>query len=165
MKKLIVMLMITICMLGVCSCGNNTTESTDMSEVNTEQKTETKQVTKDFDGAGMTEMGPGTMYVKTAGGTSEDGNAPVLYAAPDTILTQIGISTRDYDGNHLTFVYVDGVKNMSHQFGTGSSTLTLQGADLAEGVHDVELVQYENDDPSGEIFSYHKAQYEVRLEQ
>lgn len=163
MKKLIVMLMVTVCMFSVCACGHNSsTESSETSKAKTE--TETEPVAKDFDRTGITEMGPGTMYVETAGGTSEDGNAPVVYASPDSLL-QIGIDTKDYDGNHLTFVYVDGVKNMSHQFGTGSSTLTLQGADLAEGVHDVELVQYENDDPSGEIFSYHKAQYELKLEQ
>lgn len=101
MKKLIVVLMIVICMFGVCACGHgSSTESSETSEVKTEKET----VVKDFDGAGMTEMGPGTMYVETAGGTSEDGSVPVVYASPDS-LKQIGIDTKDYDGNHLTFVY------------------------------------------------------------
>lgn len=110
-----------------------------------------------FDGSAFEDTGAGTMFLYTPGGTSENGNVPQVAIKKGTTLTQIDINYRDGDGSVCT-VYVDGIENTkmnASQF--IQSTFTLQGSDLDDGVHTVEMVAMDGDTPT----IYKKAQYEI----
>ena len=102
------------------------------------------------------------MYVSTPGGTSENGNVPVLYADANSLVIQIGLSAWDFNGGSLSFVYVDGVLNTKEQLANTQTTLSLSGEAISAGVHTVEVVQYENDDPTASMTVYKSMQYEVK---
>lgn len=136
---------LALCLCG-CSSGNSSSESS--SEPAAEQ-------TKDFDGANATDTGDGVMYIATAGGTSEDENVPEI-TGEGTI--QISVCTEDMDGSVCT-VYVDGMENTTMNAGAMTQqSITLEGDDLKQGEHTVELVKL---DDSGEPVIYKVAQYKV----
>lgn len=135
------------------------------SEPESTSETEATEEQEQVDLSNTSDIGPGSMTLVTSNGTSDGGQIPVLYAKPDSI-HQIGLDTKNYDGRHLTYIYIDNASNMSKRYSqTSNNTLTLEGDALTAGVHTIELFQYENDDPTAGIFSYHKAQYEVKPEQ
>ena len=138
-------MVLALCLCG-CSSGNSSSESS--SEPAAEQ-------TKDFDGANATDTGDGVMYIATAGGTSEDGNVPEITGEG---MIQISVCTEDMDGSVCT-VYVDGMENTTMNAGaTTQQSITLDGDDLKQGEHTVELVKL---DDSGEPVIYKVAQYKV----
>ena len=88
------------------------------------------------------------MFLYTPGGTSENGNVPQVAIKKGTTLTQIDINYRDGDGSVCT-VYVDGIENTKMNASKFiQSTLTLQGSDLDDGVHTVEMVAMDGDTPT-----------------
>lgn len=107
------------------------------------------------------DIGNGTMYIATAGGTSENGNVPVVFVS-DEILLQIGLNTSAFDGSKLSFIYVDGMLATKEQLSDSQITLDLSEDMLAVGNHKVEVAQYENDDPAGNMVTYKQAAYEVK---
>lgn len=123
-----------------------------------------KQETKarDLPEGDYAELGEGTVYIATAGGTSENGNVPVIYAEKDLILKQIGLNAWDFNGGALSFIYVDGMLVDKAQLANTQMTLDLQGEQLSEGLHSVEVVQYENDDPASAMIAYKAMQYEIK---
>lgn len=128
------------------------------SESSSEESTAAGQ---DFSGD-YEDMGDGTMYIACASGTSEDGNIPVLFEAADTVLDQIGLDSMGMDGSHLSYIYIDGKETAKEQLAESQISLDLQGDALKEGTHKVEVVQYDNDDPSGTVITYKTAAYEVK---
>ena len=112
----------------------------------------------DFEGSAFEETGEGTMYLATAGGTSEDGNVPqvAFNGDPDNSVLQIEVDYWEGDGSVCT-VYVDGIENMKMNAADVQMTLTLTGGALVEGVHTVEVVKMDGDTPA----IYKKAQYEI----
>ena len=110
----------------------------------------------DFDGSAFTDTGEGVMYLRTAGGTSENGNVPEI-AAKSTSIVQIELDTDNMDGSVCT-VYVDGMENTKLNAGERTqNTLTIQGDAVAAGTHTVELVKMDGDKPA----IYKKAEYKV----
>lgn len=108
------------------------------------------------------ETGAGSILLSTEGGTSENGNVPVLFVAEDDILTQIGLDTQGLDGSHLSYIYIDGVLNTKEQLADAQMTLDLSNQMLEKGQHKVEVVQYDTDEPDGEVVTYKNASYEVK---
>lgn len=79
-------------------------------------------------------------------------------------MTQIGLDAESFDGSKLSYIYVDGMLNSKEQLGDMSqTTLTLEGDALKEGNHDVEVVQFDNDETTGNHIPYKKASYEVKV--
>lgn len=164
MKLKIAMMLLASClMLGLTACGSSeepkeektTTESTESKE---EPKEESK---KDLPDGQYSDMGEGTMFLSTAGGTSENGNVPTVFVS-DEILLQIGLNTSAFDGSKLSYIYVDGMENAKEQLADSQSVIDLSEDALKEGKHTVEIVQYDNDDPTGTMVTYKKAEYEVK---
>ncbi len=136
---------LALCLCG-CSSGNSSSESS--SEPAAEQ-------TKDFDGANATDTGEGVMYIATAGGTSEDSNIPEI-TGEGTM--QIEVDTQGMDGSVCT-VYVDGMENTTMNAGAMTQqSITLEGDDLKQGEHTVELVKL---DDTGSPVIYKVAKYKV----
>jgi hypothetical protein len=156
---------------SITACGGKTTETqapaTEAAQsVAVSEAQETEAATEaaagvDFSGD-YEDMGDGTMYIACASGTSENGNVPVLFEAADTVLDQIGLDSMDMDGSHLSYIYIDGKETAKEQLAESQISLDLQGDALKEGTHKVEVVQYDNDDPSGTVITYKTASYEVK---
>lgn len=156
---------------SITACGGKTTETqapaTEAAQsVAVSEAPETEAATEaaagvDFSGD-YEDMGDGTMYIACASGTSEDGNVPVLFEAADTVLDQIGLDSTGMDGSHLSYIYVDGKETAKEQLADSQVSLDLQGDALKEGTHKVEVVQYDNDEPSGTVITYKMASYEVK---
>lgn len=109
---------------------------------------------KDFDGSAYSDTGEGTMYLATAGGTSEGGNVPQI-ASGGTM--SIDVVTEGMDGSVCT-VYVDGVENSKVNAGEMSQNGIVIGEGATEpGAHTVELVKMDGDVPA----IYKVAQYEA----
>ena len=103
------------------------------------------------------------MYLSTAGGTTEDGNIPVVSASSDMQIKQIGINANGYDGSMMAYIYIDGNLVDKQQLSDSQSTLDLSGDSLSEGTHKVEVVQYTGDTVSADnVATYQTMQYEIK---
>ncbi len=175
MKKGFVVGLIAIAsVFSLSACGGseskeaeNTTveEVTEVEQTAAEEKTEVEQTTevaeRDLPQGDYEDMGTGIMYIATAGGTSENGNIPVVYVPEDILLEQIEVDSEGMDGTLLSYIYIDGYLNETEQLADTQTTITLEGDDLTEGVHLVEVVQYTDNDASGEMITYKSGSYEI----
>lgn len=141
--------------LGGCSGGDQgNADSGDAQQQEVQQGGADGQAAKDFDGSGFSDTGEGTMYLSTAGGTSEGGKIPQIASAG---AVTIDVVTEGMDGS-VCVVYVDGVENSQMNAGErGQSGIVLTGPALEPGVHTVELVKMDGD----KVAVYKVAQYEV----
>lgn len=117
---------------------------------------------KDLPDGDYSDMGAGTMYLNTAGGTSENGNIPVLFESSDIVTDQMDVNTSDFDNTKLSYIYIDGMLNTKEQLGDAQCGITLEKDALAEGTHKVEVVQYDTNEPDGTMVTYKTASYEIQ---
>ncbi|HEX3038147.1 MAG TPA: hypothetical protein VHO94_04040 [Oscillospiraceae bacterium] len=108
------------------------------------------------------DTGIGTIYIATPSGTSESGKVPVLFVSKSAAAVQIGISVQKFNGSKLSYVYVDGKLNTKKQYATTDTSIGLGGDMISVGKHKVEVLQYDNDQPSGKAVTYKSASYEVK---
>lgn len=175
MKKKVVFLLCTVMAIYSCfvGCGNKTVsepktndaqkEVSANKEEATEEKEEAKEESnKDFDGSSFSDIGSGTFFISTPSGTSQDGNVPVFLKDAGTLMTEVGYSAREMDGTHLTYFYIDGMENDKDQISDTDGSLIINGDMLSEGTHTVEVVQYDTDEPTGNVITYKSATYEVK---
>lgn len=167
MKKLLIIGLSLAMLFSFAACGSQSAApAAEPSANETEEaaKTEVTETAKqlDFDGSGYSEMGEGTFALQTPSGSSEDGSIPFIFADEDTMMTGVGYTGFDADGSHLTFIYIDGMEQAKEQIADYQSSLDLTGDLLKEGIHKVEFVQYDTDDPSGKVIMYKSAEYEVK---
>lgn len=165
MKEKIAMMLLASCLtFGMVACGGSEEPKQENAKVeNTETvKEEPKEENKkDLPSGEYSDMGNGTMHIATAGGTSENGNVPVIFVS-DEILLQIGLNTSGFDGTKLSYIYVDGMENAKEQLADTQTVIDLSEDALKAGKHTVEIVQYENDESTGTMVTYKKAEYEVK---
>lgn len=171
MKNKIAALMLAGCMaLSITACGggeketpkNNETK-TESTEEASEAETPKEETDRDFPSGDYSDLGNGKFSIQTEGGDSAERITPVLFVTEDDILIQIGYCAEEMDGSHLSYIYVDGMENAKEQLGEMvQGTLDLQDDALAKGVHTVEVVQYDTDEPSGNVITYKSCQYEVK---
>ena len=159
MKKTVVVAAIAAIMaLTLAGCGSSASSAASSASASASSESASSSAAAEkFDGSAFEDTGAGTMFLYTPGGTSENGNVPQVAIKKGTTLTQIDINYRDGDGSVCT-VYVDGIENTKMNASKFiQSTLTLQGSDLDDGVHTVEMVAMDGDTPT----IYKKAQYEI----
>lgn len=164
MKKILTIGMSLAMVFAFAACGSQSAApaqpSADTSDAG---KAATETVQKvDFDGSGYSEMGAGDFAIQTPSGSSEDGSVPFIFADSDTYMDGFGYTGFDVDGSHLTYIYVDGMEQAKEQIADFQSSIDLTGDLLKEGVHKVEFVQYDTDDPSGNVIMYKTASYEIK---
>ena len=117
----------------------------------------------DFDGSGIPEMGQGTLGISTPSGSTKDGTTPYVFVTDDDQYVSISYHTRDVDGGHLSYIYVDGYQEACEQYGDSDSVTYLTKKEQRTlGNHTVELVQYDTDQPTGEIITHLISYYAVR---
>ena len=110
------------------------------------------------------DTGNGTIYVSTPGGTSENGAVPILYIAEDEFYTQISLDATDFDGSKLSYIYLDGKLATKEQLADTQMILELKTSEqLSEGTHKVEVLQFDNDETSGNVITYKTTSFENKL--
>lgn len=164
MKKLFMIGLSLAMLFTFAACGSqNAAPAAPAEESSVAEETETAPAKSlDFDGSGYSEMGEGNFALQTPSGSSEDGSTPYIFADSDLMMTEVGYTGFDADGSHLTYIYVDGMEQGKEQIADYQSSITLTDDLLKEGVHKVEFVQYDTDDPSGNVIMYKTASYEIK---
>lgn len=157
MKKYLAFILAALMLMSACGSSSSSASASDPAPA--ESKTEQK---RDLPEGNYTELGEGTVYIATPGGTSEDGNVPVIYAEKGTIMMEIGLEAWDFNGSNLSYIYVDGMLLDKQQLADTQSYLTLEADQLTVGTHTVEIVQYANDDPASDMITYRIMSYEVK---
>lgn len=165
MKRIIAIGMAASMVFAFAACGSQTAapepqKESSVAEVETTAEAPAQSL--DFDGSGYSEMGAGDFAIQTPSGSSEDGNIPFIFANADTYMDSFGYTGFDVDGSHLTFIYVDGMEQAREQIADYQSIVDLAGDLLKEGIHKVEFVQFDTDDPSGNVIMYKTASYEIK---
>lgn len=173
MKKVLCLLLASVMSIALASCGGSTEGSKDAStQISSASTSASAGQTSDTPEPAPAdtlpvseheETGNGTFYVTTPSGTSEDGNVPILYFGEDDFLVSIGMEAWDFDGSKLTYIYLNGKEIETDQLADTQSSIGIEQDDIQEGENTVVAVQYDNDDPSGEIVTYKTATFEVRM--
>lgn len=171
MKKKLLLATTILALSIMTGCGNETTSEVEndvVVESTTEEAAEdvteatTEEVKRDLPEGDYSEMGDGIAYISTPSGTSEDGNVPVLFVSSDDVLIQIGLRAEEFNGASLSYIYIDGVLLSKEQLADSQTSLDLEGNHLTIGKHKVEIVQYDNDEPTGTMTTYKSCEYEVK---
>lgn len=158
-KKILGLVLVGVLALGMIGCSNSKEENKANENTTKEEVSSKKDIPSGLD----KEIGNGSVVLSTTGGTTENGNTPVVFVGQDTLLEQIGLSAENFDGSKLSYVYIDGMLNTKEQLGEMTqTTITLQDNSLKEGKHKVEVVQYDNDEQTGNPITYKVATYEVK---
>lgn len=158
-KKILGLVLVGVLALGMIGCSNSKEENKANENTTKEEVSSKKDIPSGLD----KEVGNGSVVLSTTGGTTENGNTPVVFVGQDTLLEQIGLSAENFDGSKLSYVYIDGMINTKEQLGEMTqTTITLQDNSLKEGKHKVEVVQYDNDEQTGNPVTYKVATYEVK---
>lgn len=172
-KKIVTLMLIGIMAISATACGNssgttdNTAQSTKDSSNTTdntsqEDTSDSTDTQKDLPDGDYQDMGDGTFHITCAGGTSEDGNVPVIYVSSDTMLTQFDVVTEGFNGSALSYIYIDGMLASKEQLSESQQAVDLSGDMITVGTHKVEIVQYESDDPTADMVTYKSSSYEIK---
>ena len=111
------------------------------------------------------DVGDGTFYISNASGSTENGDEIIVYPDMDSIpFAYVDYELWDLDGSVLTYIYLDGAEIDKQQVGGGfQSSISLEDkSQVTEGKHTVTAVQYEGNDPAGEIVFYRSAEFTVK---
>lgn len=113
----------------------------------------------DFDGSGMSDTGAGSMILRTAGGTTEDGNVPEVANPGENALMSISLEYSEGDGS-VCSVYIDGMEyeaQINADEYLGQYSIALQGDWVKPGTHKVEVVAMDGETAT----VYKSAEYEI----
>lgn len=157
-RRIMALLIVATVVVLTTACG----KSLDKEESDGDISVQTEQKAKDLPEGNYQDTGSGQFYLVCASGTSENGNVPVIYADRDTALLQIEMDAWEFEGSKLSYVYVDGMLVAKEQFANTQSFLDLTGDMLSEGVHKVEVLQYESDDVTKDVVTYKSGSYEIK---
>ena len=169
MKKILMITMLGAVMSSLVACTSNKADTTNQNatteiSLSAEKSSEVREKTPELVYSGE-EVGNGNFYVSTPGGTSADGNIPVIYGQKDTIIYQLGISSEGMDGSLLSYIYIDGKEMGKQQMSDSSGSIELDGSFFQKTAeHDVECIQYENNDVSGKAVFYRHANFKIEVE-
>lgn len=162
-KKIILIAISILMIVSFIACSKETEQKTNSestkADVKKEEKKDENKIQLPSD---IKDKGKGSVQIATPSGTSENGQVPFIYADKDTMLTQIGLNSSEFDGSKLSYLIIDGMLNDKEQLGDSQISLSLQKELLNVGKHKVEVVQYDNDKIDGNIITYKVASYEVK---
>lgn len=150
MKKLLHLIpIIILTIILIIGCSNKTVER----KVN-EDKVIPNTLTS--------EMGRGKIIITTPTNNSEDKETPVIYIDDYKGLVQLGLESKDFDSSKSSYIYIDGKLNTIEELGKSSSiNLTICEEDLNEGMHKIEVVQFDNNKTSGTPITYKNCNYKI----
>lgn len=112
---------------------------------------------------GAMSIGEGKVKVITPDGTSENGNIPTVFIKKDTLIQQVELELSNFQSDKETFIFVDQMYTDKHQVtSTTQTTVQLKEKTLETGSHTITAVQYENNDPKGNVISFNQATFETK---
>lgn len=112
---------------------------------------------------GVSPMGEGEVKVITPDGTSENGNVPTVFVKKDTLIQQVEVELTNFQSDKETFVFVDDIFADKYQVtSVTQTTVALKQTTLETGHHTVTAVQFENNDPKGNVVSFKQANFETQ---
>ena len=170
-KKFIALLLATSMALTLSACGESSDSTAKSERKTTEKKTESDvndsqpkeaSVKKDLPDGDYQDTGSGSIILNTAGGTTENGNIPVIFVSSDKLLTQIEIDSSGFDETKLSYIYIDGILTTKEQLSDSQATFDLTDQALSVGTHLVEVLQYDGDSPENAYTTYKSASYEIK---
>ncbi|MCL6446049.1 MAG: hypothetical protein K6T83_21830 [Alicyclobacillus sp.] len=158
--------MIIVPLAGCGTSSQNTTQHTgshpSVTANTTKDKPEPKKSKYPFP-AGATTTGKGKVVVYTPSGGSDGGKTPVLFVKPDDQMLQIGVDTMDFDGSKQVFLYINKVFQKTVQGGMqNEDAIDLDGDQLKPGVYTVTAVQFQDNDPTKKVTSFHETMYQIK---
>lgn len=157
MKKYLVGMLLLLLLAG---CGKNEQKPTETAKDT--EKTKVAEEKKPEKEAELKEMGKGIFYLANESGDTKEGKPIVIYADKDTVLLQIGVDTENMDGSKLSYIYIDGKLFAKEQLANTQTSLTLTEKELKEGMHQVVVKQYPNDDEKANPVTVKIASYQVK---
>ena len=168
MKKIFLLMLVGLLTFGLVGCGGtNENEDNEGNENNnTEQNEPNEQGAAPeseypFPEATL-DLGDGIVIVNTPSGDSIDGNVPSMIVQPDTLLDQVGYDLEEWDPSKEVFVYVDKIFYEAVQSGEMYQSSICLSEDLLDpGEYTVSAIQFEGNDPEGEVTGYKEAKYEI----
>lgn len=162
MGKIKLLAVLGICGAVLAACG---AESTKNQEESSETTSEVVSESEEQASVNIPEEETGTGYFNlvNASGSTEMGQPITVFYEPDTVGTEFDIETTEFDGSHLTYIYVDGVFVEKQQFSESQHQFDVPDNILeAEGTHIVSLVQYDNDQEDGNPITVKHQAFEVK---
>jgi len=158
--------------LGLYACGSSSSASSQSAQASSsavssssasasassESSASSGAAIAKFDGSGFSDTGDGSFYLNGPGGNNEDGHVLQIASRKSITFMQIDACFSNGDGSVGT-VYIDGIENMKMNAAANEyrTIMNLEGDALAPGVHTVEFVRMEGDNPA----IYKKSQYEI----
>ena len=104
-----------------------------------------------------------TCYLVGASGTTENGDALIIYSNGDTRnIYPISLRARDMDGSLLSYIYIDGELIDKEQLANTDTDVYVTGDPISIGVHEVLIKQYADNDEKGEVLFESDHKYEVK---
>ena len=108
------------------------------------------------------ECGDGIFYIYFASGSSEYGRVPEVYVNQEFPFGYVDYCAYGVDNSVPIHVYIDGKQiDVSYVGYRLQRSMSFSGNEMKKGIHTVEMIQYENNNPKGKVITYRKAQYKV----
>lgn len=161
-KLLLMLLMCTLLLLVGCGSSEDKQDKTAADPVPAKQEEKEKTVDPPSDGS---DFGNGKFYLENESGSTKDIERVIIFA-DDSVekMLQLGYKAEDFNGKHLTFIYVDSELRHKEQLGdyTVSSIVLNKQSDFKVGVHQVVVKQFDNDKEDGNLILRKTVEYEVK---
>ena len=110
------------------------------------------------------EKGEGNIYINTPTSIKEKGNIPILYTKEYEAFLHLGLQSDGIDNSKPSYIYIDEKLNSIERLSNeNSATLTICDEEIKEGIHKVEIVQFDNDKTRGTPVLYKSCKYEIKL--
>lgn len=160
MKRITILILALIVAFSISACGGSDGGSDDSESQSEETKVSSEPQEYGMKHEGQEPVGTGTIYLVNESGTTENDNVLYVMYEEESRLEQFGLEAWDFDGTRPTVIYVDGEENTKEQLADTQTSINLQGDDFGKGVHNVEAVQYADNEK--DIVFYKLMQYEVK---
>ena len=153
MKKQVLVVSSALLLFG---CGNQVEEQ-QQEEVKQEQALPTVELPNK-------EIGEGSIELFNASGSTENGQPITIYYNPDVIEADFELVGMDFNGELLSYIYVDNVEVESKQVGLMSQIqIDVPDSILSKtGLHTVTVAQYPDNDTTQEPVTIKTKQFEVK---
>lgn len=145
--------------LTLGACGQAPKAVTDNNEAS--QSADATATTKSFSSEQYGNVGEGSAYLVSGEGTTENGSIPELAVNPAKRVAQVTLVLEGVPAEKDTYVYVDGQKVDTLDDSNETEDLELRDGQLEPGEHSVEFVQFDSNEPSGQVTFYRVGRYLV----
>lgn len=110
------------------------------------------------------EIGNAEIIISTHTGDSKLNKIPIIHIDKNKLLSQIGFNAKKFKDDKLSYIYIDGKLNYIETLGNISHiSLDLYEDALEEGIHKIEVIQFEDNDLNKKPSIYKVVNYKVKL--